>query len=152
MKIIDYLTEDRVKINLESRTKDGILSEMAQLFLKGNIVDPENMEQFINDLKDREKLSSTGLQDGIAIPHAKSEAVNKIALAVGTISEGAEFDCMDGEMSKIFFMIAAPESVKNEHLDLLAEISKLSYDEELLEKLENSTTTEELMSLLKSFD
>ena len=110
------------------------------------------MEQFINDLKDREKLSSTGLQDGIAIPHAKSEAVNKIALAVGTISEGAEFDCMDGEMSKIFFMIAAPESVKNEHLDLLAEISKLSYDEELLKKLENSTTTEELMSLLKSFD
>lgn len=152
MKIIDYLTEERVKINLESRTKDGILNEMAQLFLKENIVDPENMEQFINDLKDREKLSSTGLQDGIAIPHAKSEAVNKMALAVGTISEGAEFDCMDGEVSKIFFMIAAPENVKNEHLDLLAEISKLSYDEELLDKLENSATTEELMELLKSFD
>ena len=61
MKIIDYLTEDRVKINLESRTKDGILGEMAQLFLKGNIVDPENMEQFINDLKDREKLYSLHL-------------------------------------------------------------------------------------------
>ena len=152
MKIIDYLDENRIKINLEARTKDGILEELAKLFLNGNIIDSENMNEFIKDLKDKEKLSSTGLQDGVAIPHAKSEAVNKLALAIGTIKDGVEFDCMDGEVSKIFFMIAAPENIKNEHLDLLAEISNLSYDEDFLEKLENSETSQELLDLLKDFD
>ena len=66
MKIIDYLDENRIKINLEARTKDGILEELAKLFLNGNIIDSENMNEFIKDLKDREKLSSTGLQDGVA--------------------------------------------------------------------------------------
>ncbi|MDO5089051.1 MAG: PTS sugar transporter subunit IIA [Leptotrichiaceae bacterium] len=151
MKIMDYLSADRIKIGLNERTKTGIIEEMAELFLNGNIVDAENMDEFIKDLNEREKLSSTGLQDGISIPHAKSAAVKKMALAMGTVKDGVEFDCMDGEVSKLFFMIAAPENTKSEHLDLLAEISKLSYDEELLEKLEVADNSTEIMELLKEF-
>ncbi|RRD40246.1 PTS sugar transporter subunit IIA [Leptotrichia sp. OH3620_COT-345] len=151
MKIMDYLSEDRIKIGLTEKTKSGILEEMAKLFLNGDIVDSENMDEFLKDLNEREKLSSTGLQDGIAIPHAKSPAVKKMALAMGTVKDGVEFDCMDGEVSKLFFMIAAPENTKGEHLDLLAEISKLSYDEDLLEKLENADKSLEIIKLLEKF-
>lgn len=90
------------------------------------------------------------MQDGIAIPHARTPLVTKISLALGISSEGVDFESMDGEPSKLIFMIAAPEETKKEHLDLLAEISKLSYEEELVEQIENVKSAEEIFEKLKN--
>ena len=149
MKILEYLVPERIKVNLEGKTKEEIIKEMAQLFVKSEVLKPEDLEEFVKEINEREKLTPTGMQDGIAIPHARTPLVKELSLALGISYEGVDFESMDGEPSKLIFMIAAPEETKKEHLDLLAEISKLSYEEELVEELKNASTIEEITNKLK---
>ena len=149
MKILEYLVPERIKVNLEGKTKEEIIKEMAQLFVKSEVLKPEDLEEFVKEINEREKLTPTGMQDGIAIPHARTPLVKELSLALGISREGVDFESMDGEPSKLIFMIAAPEETKKEHLDLLAEISKLSYEEELVEELKNASTIEEITNKLK---
>ena len=149
MKILEYLVPERIKVNLEGKTKEEIIKEMAQLFVKSEVLNSEDLEEFVKEINEREKLTPTGMQDGIAIPHARTPLVSKLSLALGISDTGVDFESMDGEPSKLIFMIAAPEETKKEHLDLLAEISKLSYEEELVEELKNALTIEEITNKLK---
>ena len=149
MNITDFLNDNRIVFGLESKNKEDILREMASLFLKDDGIVKEGMfDTFFEDLIERENLTSTGMQDGIAIPHAKSPAVEKLALSLAIVPEGVDFDSFDSEPSKLFFMIASPENIKREHLDLLQKISKLSYEEEILEDLINATDKSEVIKLL----
>ncbi|WP_299571445.1 PTS sugar transporter subunit IIA [uncultured Leptotrichia sp.] len=149
MKILEYLVPERIKVNLEGKTKEEIIKEMAQLFVKSEVLNSEDLEEFVKEINEREKLTPTGMQDGIAIPHARTPLVKELSLALGISREGVDFESMDGEPSKLIFMIAAPEETKKEHLDLLAEISKLSYEEELIEKIEKLNSVEEIFETLK---
>ena len=149
MKILEYLVPERIKVNLEGKTKEEIIKEMAQLFVESGVLDSEDLEEFVKEINEREKLTPTGMQDGIAIPHARTPLVKELSLALGISREGVDFESMDGEPSKLIFMIAAPEKTKKEHLDLLAEISKLSYEEELVEELKTASTIEEITNKLK---
>ena len=149
MKILEYLVPERIKVNLEGKRKEEIIKEMAQLFVKSEVLKSEDLEEFVKEINEREKLTPTGMQDGIAIPHARTPLVKELSLALGISREGVDFESMDGEPSKLIFMIAAPEETKKEHLDLLAEISKLSYEEELVEELKTVSTIEEITNKLK---
>ena len=151
-RLLEYMSEDRIILNLKSQEKEEVFEEMAPLFVADNIIDAEELEEFIEGLKEREKLTATGMQDGIAVPHAKSPSVHKIALALGISKEGINFESMDGEPSKYIFMIAAPKGTKQEHLDLLAMISELSYSEEVLEKLGKAQTRAEVIEILGNFE
>lgn len=148
MRIQDYLTVERVNLDLQGTTKKEIFNEMTKLFVKTGVIPEESTEEFVEALLEREQLCSTGMQDDIAVPHAKSPCVSKIALAFGISKNGVDFDSMDEEPSKLIFMIAAPKGEKKEHLDLLAEISKLSYEEDLVEKIETIQSANELFELL----
>ena len=149
MNIKDYLSENRISFVLEEETKDKIIEEIAKQFLNSDdIIEKDKFNVLLEDLIDRENLSSTGMQDGIAIPHAKSRAVKKIAMAVVISKEGKNFASMDEKLSKLFFMIVAPETIKREHLDILALIAKLSFEEELLNKLLNTSDKTEVIEIL----
>ena len=143
MKILEYLVPERVNLDLKGTTKAETINEMAQLFVKSGIIDSEDLEEFVREINEREKLTPTGMQDGIAIPHARTPLVKSLSLAMGISHEGVDFESMDGEPSKLIFMIAAPE-------DLLAEISKLSFEEELVEQLEEVKTVEGIFEKLKN--
>lgn len=149
MKILEYLSESRINLNLEGENKEQILEEMATLFLKDETISNEEFPMFLAEVNDRENICSTGMQDGIAIPHVKSELIKKMSLAFGISKKGVDFDSMDGELSKIFFLIAAPRGTKKEHLDLLSEISKLVYDDEIIEELKNVKDNSEVISILQ---
>ena len=149
MKILEYLTPERVKLHLNGKTKKEIIEEVAQLFVKSGVIDSEDLEEYVREINEREKLTPTGMQDGIAIPHARTPLVKKLSLALGISDEGVDFESMDDEPSKLIFMIAAPEETKREHLDLLAEISKLSYEEEIIKEIEKVETVEEIFEKLK---
>ena len=151
-RLLEYMSEDRIILDLRSKEKEEVFEEMAPLFVEDNIIDAEELEEFIEGLKEREKLTATGMQDGIAVPHAKSPSVHKIALALGISKEGINFESMDGEPSKYIFMIAAPKGTKQEHLDLLAMITELSYSEEVLEKLGKAQTKSEVIGILGNFE
>ena len=99
MKILEYLAPERVKLNLEGKTKIEIIKEVAQLFVKSGVLDSENLEEFVREINEREKLSPTGMQDGIAIPHTRTPLVKKISLALGISSEGVDFESMENLQS-----------------------------------------------------
>lgn len=137
MKIKEILDDTRIIFNLNSTNKEDILNEIASLFVKDKIVEDKNLNELVLELMEREKISSTGMQDGIAIPHCKTNLVGKIKMALAISKEGKEFNSMDGLSTKLFFMIIAPVDCKSEHLEILSKISKLSFKEDLLEDLLN---------------
>lgn len=150
MKITDYLSNKNIIFGIKSIEKDDILMELAKNFEnEDNVLKENQLNIFVKDLIEREKLASTGMQDGIAIPHAKSSSIKKLTLLLAIDKVGKDFDSIDEEPSKLFFLIAAPEDCKKEHLDLLQKISKLSFEEEILEKIINSIDKNEILQLLE---
>ena len=151
MKITDFLTKDRIVFDLESKSKSNILREMAELFEDGTIIEGKE-GLFYNDLKEREDTTSTGMQDGLAVPHAKSAAISKLAIALAITKNGVDFNSMDGEPSRVFFMIAAPEDTKWEPLNLLSLISKFSYEDELMEELLTTNDKDRVIEMLSTIE
>lgn len=110
---------------------DEILQELVDVLDNGGAL--ENKDEFLKVVKAREAISSTGLEEGIAIPHGKTKAVKKPAVAFGR-SEGVDFNSLDGEPSKLFFMIAAPEDATDSHIETLSKLTDKLLDDEVREK------------------
>ena len=152
MKISDFLDENRIILDLKSKTKGELLSEMGKTFKDTGVVDDSGYERFIQKLNNREETSSTGFQDGVAIPHMKARAVKKIALAFGISKDGIDFDSLDKMPSKIFVMIAAPKENPNEYLKLLSKVSEIFLDENNLKLIMEMKTKEELYGILDKYE
>ena len=151
MEIKNYLSLDNIVFKIKADKKEDIIKELLENFSKNDdVIEEGKFDVVLNDLYDRENLSSTGMQDGIAIPHAKSSGVKKVSMVVAIDKDGKDFVSLDEKKSKVFFLVVAPESTKREHLDILSVISKLSFEEEKLEKLINSTDKHEVFEILES--
>lgn len=146
MKITDLLTKDRINLNILSTNKDDVLKEIASLHQNTGVLN--DFDGFINALKEREALSSTGLEEGIAIPHAKTNFVNFPALAFARSNQGVDYDSLDGNPSTLFFMIAAPNGHNNEHIETLAKLTQLLLDDDFKKLLENAQTAEEVLEII----
>lgn len=146
MRITELLTKDRMNLDLKSTSKDDVIKEIASTFLETGIVD--NLDGFIEEIKNREGLSSTALEEGIAIPHAKTKYVKKPALSFGRSKAGIDYESLDGELSTIFFMIAAPENANNAHIETLARLTQLLLDTDFRNALLESETKEEILDLI----
>ncbi|WP_339319636.1 fructose-specific PTS transporter subunit EIIC [Paenibacillus sp. FSL R10-2734] len=145
MKITDLMIKDTMIMNLKATTKEGAIDELiASLAASGRINDPVLFKEMI--LK-REEQSSTGIGGGIAMPHAKTKAVNEATVVFAKSATGVEFESLDDEPARIFFMIAAPEGAGNMHLRTLASLSRLLIDSEFIEQLMNTRTTDEVSAL-----
>ena len=114
MKISDLLIKDRINLDVQSSDKTGIIRELAKLHESTGVLN--DYEGYVKALMAREEQSSTGIGEGIAIPHAKTEFVKEPALAMGRKKEGIEYDSLDGEPATLFFMIAAPDGANNTHI------------------------------------
>jgi nitrogen PTS system EIIA component len=126
MQILDFLSPDAIKISLESKNKKDVIKELVELLVKsGKVKDKKKM---IQTLMEREELGSTGIGQGIAIPHGKSDTVSDLAAAFGLSQDGISFDSLDGEPVNIFFLLVAPEGAAGAHLKALARISSLLKD------------------------
>ncbi|MGL5152331.1 MAG: PTS fructose transporter subunit IIABC [Clostridium sp.] len=146
MKITDLLKKQSITINPNVKTKEEAINTLVDLMDKsGNL---NNKEEYKSGVLAREALSTTGIGDGIAIPHAKSKAVKDAGLSAMIIKDGIDYDSLDGAPAHLFFMIAAPEGENNTHLDVLARLSTLLMDFDFKEKLVNSNSVEEFLSLI----
>ena len=146
MRIIDLLKKEGIELNSKVNSKEEALNKLVDLMDKeGNLSDKEVYKEAV--LK-REELSTTGIGDGIAIPHGKSKAVKKAGLSSIVVKDGIDFDSLDGQVAKLFFMIAAPEEANNLHLDVLARLSTILMDEDFRNKLINANSKEEYLKLI----
>ncbi|RJX75320.1 PTS fructose transporter subunit IIC [Vibrio sinensis] len=144
--ITKLINENLIKLELQAQTKEEVFKELiAVLHAQGRISD---QEQFLIDIKAREELGNTGFEEGIALPHAKSAAVIEPAVAIGVSKSGIEYGAEDGELSKLFFMIASPDGGDNHHIEVLAELSSKLIEDGFIEKFLSATNSAQALELL----
>lgn len=145
MKITDLMIKETMIMDLQATTKDEAIEELiASLEASGRINDRTLFKEMIYK---REAESSTGIGGGIAMPHAKTKAVNEATVVFAKSSKGVEFESLDGKPANIFFMIAAPEGAANTHLRTLAALSRLLIDADFIDKLLKTQTPDEVVRL-----
>ncbi|WP_029452633.1 PTS fructose transporter subunit IIABC [Clostridium algidicarnis] len=146
MKIIDLLNKSGIELNPIIITKNEAISRLVDLMDGRGIL--LNKEEYKNEVLKREEISTTGIGDGIAIPHAKTKAVKKAGLSAMVIKDGLDYDSLDGEKAKLFFMIAAPEGEDNIHLEVLSRLSTILMDEDFRNSLIDAKDKEEFLRLI----
>lgn len=137
-----------VEVSLKGSQKDIILRELLGLLVRANAFNEGTAEKIFRELLEREALMSTGMQDGVALPHVKTDLVKTIRIAVGIKKEGAPFDSLDNKPSKIFLLVVAPKRGHESYLQHLAEISKFLSSEEHRQRLINAPNNTELFEIL----
>lgn len=147
MRIMDFLSEKNISVDLKARNKKEVIEELVDLLVKsGQVADKKKM---VDILLEREELGSTGIGQGIAIPHGKSEAVKELSAAFGLSKAGVSFEALDGEPVYIFFLLVAPEGTAGAHLKALARISGLLKDRYIRKKLVSSQNTAEVVKIIQ---
>ena len=145
MKINDILLKELMIMDLQGTTKEGVIDEMiASLSANGIIND---VAVYKEGIMKRESQTSTGLGDGIAMPHAKNKAVIKPAVVFAKSAAGVDYASLDGQPAHLFFMIAAPEGANNVHLEVLASLSRLLINPDFTASLKKAQTPEEVQGL-----
>ncbi|WP_186577085.1 PTS fructose transporter subunit IIABC [Aquibacillus kalidii] len=146
MKITDLLKPDTMILNLQSNSKSEVLDELIEkLDQAGRLRDKK---VFKNEILKREEHTTTGIGDGIAIPHAKTKAVKVPSIAFGRSQQGVEFEALDGKPSNLFFMIAASEGANNDHLETLARLSGMLMDDSFRQKLLQANSESEIFEAI----
>ncbi|WXR62911.1 fructose-specific PTS transporter subunit EIIC [Peptostreptococcaceae bacterium AGR-M142] len=146
MKITELLKKDTIILKLKSKTKENVLDELVDKLYEADRLNDK--EKFKSEILKRESQSSTGVGDGIAIPHAKTDAVRIPSLAFGYSKEGIDFDSFDSKKAHIFFMIAGSKDASNEHLETLSKLSVMLLKEEFRTALGNAKSKEEILNLI----
>ncbi len=146
MKLGDYLDRDLVLPALQAKSKSDVLAELiAPIGLKVPGFDVQKAHKV---LLEREYLGTTGIGDGVAIPHGKLDSLDDIILVVGRSVDGVDFEALDFKHCKIFFLVLAPEQVAGVHLRILAHISRLLKDDSFRESFLNADSQDALWTLL----
>ena len=133
MNMRDALKESCVIADLKSVTKNEVLREMASSLKEAGLV--PDVEEAVNVILERERLGSTGIGDGIAIPHGKLKGIDHILCAFGRSKEGVDFDAVDGKPVHILFLLLAPEDSAGLHIQMLSRISRILRDPSLRKRL-----------------
>ena len=148
MRITDLLSAQIVDLNFQVNSKAEAIDHLVDLMNStGNINDKETYKAAILA---REDLSTTGIGEGIAIPHAKTAAVTKATLVAGVSKDGIDYEALDGMPSHLFFMIAAPDGANNTHLDVLSRLSTILMDPKFRESLIHAASQEEFLNLINA--
>ncbi|CAG7839109.1 PTS fructose transporter subunit IIC [Clostridium novyi B str. ATCC 27606] len=146
MHITDLLNKDGIALEPNINTKKEAIDKLVDLMdSKGNLIYKEKYKEAVWE---RENLTTTGIGDGVAIPHAKSIAVRKPGISAMVIKNGLDYDSLDGQVAKLFFMIAVPKGDSDVHLDVLARLSTMLMDEEFRETLINASSVDEFLKLI----
>lgn len=147
VKITDYMSEDLISLKLKSKNKDDVLMELADLIAVSP--DVHNEENVIyKALIEREKLGSTGIGKGVAIPHAKTDATDRLTIAFGISKDKIDFKSLDNESVNIFFVFASPMKDSQVYLKVLARISRLIREEEFRNELLACKTPAEVIECI----
>lgn len=146
MKIRELLAIESIELSGSATSKKDALDQMVALMAKSGKIN--DVEKYRQGVYAREKEGTTGIGEGIAIPHCKSDAVTRPGLAAMVVSDGVDFDALDGGKVDLIFLIAAPNSEDNVHLDVLSKLSVLLVDENFTKGLRNARTVEEFLDVI----
>jgi nitrogen PTS system EIIA component len=149
MKILEALHQDAILTNLSSRDKKGLIEELAAPVAR---IIGVSCQDLVRVLMERERLGSTGIGMGIAIPHGKLKSLDSLVMGFGLSRKGVDYDTLDGRPAHLFFMLLTPESSTGLHLKALARIARMLKNESFKEKLFRAQTPDDIISIIQAED
>jgi PTS system nitrogen regulatory IIA component len=149
MKLKNYILPEFIIMDLESRDKKAVLEELSKPLSAYSQI--EN-DELVKILLERERLGSTGIGSGIAIPHGKVKGLKRLMIGFGLSKNGVNFESMDDKPAFIFFVIVTPEDSTGDHLRVLAKISKLLRDNNLRDQIKNASSYEDIIQIINEND
>jgi PTS system nitrogen regulatory IIA component len=150
MHLSQLLNSEAVDVQLRSKAKREVIAELVALLEKAHGVSSGG--EILDRVLKREAMMSTGIGNGIAIPHGKARAVDRLVAACGVSRTGVEFDSVDGEPATLFILLVSPEDVGGPHVKVLANISRLLKEENVRESLKHAESSDAFFSLLREFE
>jgi len=150
MKVLDFLSEGCVITDVQGKTKKEVVSELINILAKEKLI--KDADSAVDAILKRESIGSTGIGQGVALPHAKCEEVSNIVAALGISKAGIDFDSLDGEPVHIIFLMIAPPKSVSEHLKALAKVSRLLKDKFFRQSLRESHSPDEIIKIIKEED
>ena len=147
MYLSELINEKAISLTLAARDKDSCIKELVQLLESAHRVNTKG--EILSKVLQRESMTSTGIGNGVAIPHGKTRLLDHLVAACGVSPGGMEFDSMDGEPAYLFILLVSPESLRGPHVKALANISRLLKEESVRLGLRQSRTPQEFLSLLR---
>lgn len=146
--VADYIKVDTINLNLESKNKNAVIKELYGNLKKTNLIKDE--EQGLNDILAREDMGSTGIGKRIALPHAKTQAVDELIVTFGISRNGIAYNSVDDENVNIFFMFLCPENKSQEYLKVLARISRLIREDRFIDNLLKAESNEQIIEIIRT--
>ncbi|MBN2570399.1 MAG: PTS sugar transporter subunit IIA [Deltaproteobacteria bacterium] len=150
MNIAEITGKDYIISDLKAKTKKAVLTELSGVFSNSDVM--VKSEAMVEVLLEREKLGSTGIGEGIAIPHGKLQGLNNLIASIGRSKGGIDFESLDGKPVHIFFLLMAPENSAGQHLKALAKISRMLKDDNFKRDLLEADSKEDIYNIVKEKD
>ncbi|MBU4128874.1 PTS sugar transporter subunit IIA [bacterium] len=147
MRLSDFISKRLINLNLQAKGKKETLEELTDLLARQRII--PDREKMVNVLLERESLGSTGVGNGIAIPHTKTDLVKKITIVFGKSEKGIDFDSLDKNPVYLVFLIIAPEEAYETYLRVLARISRLLHEEKIRKGLRAAQSPRQVINLIR---
>lgn len=147
--LADLLTPERIRIPLQARDKTGIIEELCAFLARGSGATPDEEEEIRQAVLEREKVLSTGIGGGVAIPHGKSEAVEDLVLVAGRTAAPVDFEALDERPVRIVMLLVGPESAASLHVKVLSRISRVLRSPELRDRLAGAESPEAFHEILR---
>lgn len=150
MKLLGFLERDAIKVELEASTKDEAIRELVKVLAARGSVDPKSVDELYKSVLEREKKGSTGLGDGIAVPHVKESALVKtLCGAFGRSMKGIPFDAVDGKKVHLIFLICGAKGTSTEHIGILKKLAGLRQNEHFLRFLREAKDAEAIGDVIQ---
>ena len=147
MHLSELLNDKAISLSLAARDKESCIKELVQLLESAHRVDTKG--EILSKVLQRESMMSTGIGNGVAIPHGKTRLLDRLVAACGVSMPGIEFDSMDGEPATLFILLVSPESLRGPHVKALANVSRLLKEEPVRESLRKSETPARFLATLR---
>ena len=152
MKFSDFVKTDSIRADLSAGDKEGVIRELVGCMVESGQLKGDEQENIVEAILKREKLGSTGIGRGIAVPHTKHASVGQPVGTVGVSTSGVDFESLDGEKVQLFFMLISPPDRPGDHLKALENISKQLQDDTFCRFLKQSKTAEDIQQVLEEAD
>ena len=147
MTLLDILSPDSTIVDLKGETKEEIIAELVDSLANNDAI--TDRDKVLQAVLEREKIMSTGIGDGIAIPHGKSDAVVELTAALGIHKRGVDFEALDGEPAFVFFLLVSPANVSGPHIKALARISRMLKNDGFKKKLIEAESSADIVSAIE---
>lgn len=150
MKLSEFLRPELVKVGLEAKDKWEAITQLVDLMVNANMVKKEHRDKILEIVFDRERSMSTGMERGIAIPHANSSLITDVVGALGLSKKGIPFDSLDGLPAQIIILLVIPKDKFQQHVRTLAGIARLFNHEQIAHAVRNAESAQEAMEIIKT--